>query len=92
MDTIGEVAVRIGGALLRIIAEALREIIFEPVFRLIGRAYNYAFQQIRRLVPSDFLATPITILLLLAVGAGVTAAVTRARFLKCESLVDSLGW
>lgn len=77
MDTIGEVAVRIAGAILRIVAEALLELIVEPVFRPIGRAYGYLLRHVRRIVPSDFLATPVTILLLFAVGAGILAAIIK---------------
>ena len=77
MDTIGEVAVRIGGAILRIVAEAVLELIFEPVFRVIGRAYGHLLGHVRRIVHSDFLATPVTFLLLFAVGAGILAAIIK---------------
>lgn len=77
MDTIGEVAVRIAGAILRIVAEALLELIVEPVFRPISRAYGYLLGHVRRIVPSDFLATSVTILLLFTVGAGILAAIIK---------------
>jgi hypothetical protein len=77
MDTIGEVAVRIAGAILRVVAEALLELIFEPVFRIIGRAYGYLLRHVRRIVHSDLLATPVTVLLLFAVGAGILVAIIK---------------
>ena len=58
------------GAVLRAIFEALFGTIFDRIGRLIGCIYDGFYQTVRWNLNSDFLATPITILLMLALGAG----------------------
>lgn len=66
------------GAVLRAVFEALFSVIFDRIGRLIGFVYDGFYQTVRWNLNSDFLATPVTILLMLAVGAGSFYALVKA--------------
>lgn len=56
------------GAVLRAIFEAFFSAILDRIGRLIGFIYDGFYQTVRWNLNSDFLATPVTILLMLALG------------------------
>jgi hypothetical protein len=66
MDAIGEVAARVVGFVLRLVAEVLIEIVLARVARFLGWICNCVFQQVCWVLHSDLFAAPFTLLLLLA--------------------------
>ncbi|NJM91339.1 MAG: hypothetical protein HC861_00455 [Rhodospirillaceae bacterium] len=78
MDSIAEVIVRVVGEILREIFEALFRAIFGQIARFIGFIYNGIHRIVRWNTNSDLLATPVTILLMLALGGATFFAAVKA--------------
>ena len=73
-----EFVVELVSAVLRGIFEALFSTVFDRIARLIGFIYDVFFQTVRWNLNSDFLATPITILLMLALAGGAFLTAVKA--------------
>jgi hypothetical protein len=66
MEGIVELVVEVIGAIVR----ALFEVIFGRIAVFVGSVYDRIHQTVRWNLRSDFLATPVTLLLMLALGRG----------------------
>ena len=66
-----EVIVELAGAVLREISEALFRVVFGQIGRFVGFIYHRIHQTVRWNLNSDFLATPVTMLLMLALGGTI---------------------
>jgi hypothetical protein len=74
MEGIGEFVVQIVGA----IARAFFEAILGRVGLFVGFIYDRIYQTVRWNLRSDFLATPVTMLLMLALGGATFVALVKA--------------
>lgn len=78
MDDIAEFVGRVVGAILRELFEAIFGAIFGRIRRFVGSIYNGIYQTVCWNLRSDFLATPVTILLMFALGAGLFFGLVKA--------------
>jgi hypothetical protein len=74
MESIAEFVAEVIGAIVRAIFEA----IFGSIARFIGFIYNGIYRTVRWNLNSDFLAIPVTILLMLALGGAIFFALVKA--------------
>ena len=74
MEGIVELVVEVIGAILR----AIFEVILGRIARVIGSIYNGIYRTVRWNLNSDFLATPVTMLLMLALGGAFLFALVKA--------------
>ena len=73
MESIAEFVAEVIGAIVRAIFEA----IFGSIARFIGFIYNGIYRAVRWNLNSDFLAIPVTILLMLALGGAIFFALVK---------------
>ena len=78
MDNIAEIVARVAGTFLGEIVETVLGAIFHRIARFIGAIYNAIHQTVRWNLNSDFLATPVTILLMLTLGGALFFTLVKA--------------
>ena len=71
MDSIGEVVARVVGEIVREFFEALVRYIFGQIARFIGFIYDGIYRIVRWNLDSDSFATPVAILVLMALGGTI---------------------
>ena len=78
MEDVAEFAIRVIGTIVREIVEVISTAILRRIGRFIAFVYNGIYQTVRWNLNSDFLAIPITILLMLALGGALFFASVKA--------------
>jgi hypothetical protein len=74
MEGIVELVVEVIGAIVR----AIFEVALGHIARIVGSIYDRIYQTVRWNLRSDFLATPVTILLMLALGGATFFVLVKA--------------
>lgn len=78
MDDVAEFAIRVIGTIVREIVEAISTAILRRIGRFIAFVYSGIYRTVHWNLNSNFLAIPITILLMLALGGALFFASVKA--------------